>query len=136
MDFLIQKPDGTREYVTMMGYGSFGDISHVGRMAGLDMDEYDRITDYSGLDEEWVIPPEDVQKILLFYRKLLDLVEELDRKGIVLLTETEEQRRHRELKGFATTPRDRWNGVISRLHRLIDLCEKVIKVRGSIVMVL
>jgi len=136
MDFEIQKPAGTREYVTMMGYRSFSDVSRVGELAGLDMEEYDRITDYSGLDEEWVIPLEDVQKILPFYRKLLDLVEELDRKGISLLTETEEQRQKRELAGMRTTPQDRWNGVISRLHRLIDLCEKAIKVRGSIVMVL
>jgi hypothetical protein len=136
MDFEIQKPDGSRKYVTMMSYGSFGIVSHIGRTAGLDMEEYDRITDYSGLDEEWVIPLEDVRKILLFYRELLDLIEELDRKGIILLTETEEQQRHRELKGFATTPRDRWEGAKSSLHQLIDLCERAIKVGGSIVMVI
>lgn len=136
MDFEIQKPDGTREYVTMMSYGSFGDISRVGKIAGLDMDNYERITEYSGLQEEWVIQLEDVRKICLFYRELLDLVEELDRKGIILLTETEEQRQRREMDRLATTPRDRWNGVISSLHQLIDLCERVIKVGGSIVMII
>ncbi|MBP2146412.1 hypothetical protein J2129_001866 [Methanofollis sp. W23] len=136
MDFEIQKPDGTREYVTMMSYGSFGDISRVGKIAGLDLDEYDRITEYSGLEEEWVIQLEDVRKILLFYREMLNLVEELDRKGISLLTETEEQRRKRELARMRTTPRDRWNGVISSLHQLIDLCEKAIKSGGSIVMII
>ncbi|WP_153015982.1 hypothetical protein [Methanofollis ethanolicus] len=136
MDFEIQKPNGTREYVTMMSYGSFGDISRVGKIAGLDMDEYERITEYSGLEEEWVIQQDDVQKIFHFYRELLDLVEELDRKGISLLTETEEQRQRREMDRLATTPKDRWNGVILSLHQLIDLCEKTIKVEGSIVIII
>lgn len=136
MDFEIQKPDGIREYVTMMSYGSFSDIIRVGKAVGLNMSEYERIVEYSGFDEEKVIQMEDVQKILLFYRELLDRVEKLDRKGIILLTETEEQRQRRERDKLATTPRDRWNGAISSLHQLIDLCEKTIEVRGSIVMVL
>lgn len=136
MSFKIQKPDGTRKYVTMMSYGSFGDIVHVGKLAGLDMSEYLEIVEYSGLDEEKVIPPEDVQKILPFYRNLLDLVEELDRKGISLLTETDEQRRKRELAGMRTTPQDRWKKVMSSLRDLINLCEKAIKAEGSIVIII
>ncbi len=136
MDFEIQQPDGSRKYVTMMSYGTFSDIIRVGKAVGIDMSEYERIVEYSGLNEEKVIQMEDVQRILLFYQELLDRVEELDRKGIILLTETEEQRQRRERDKLATTPRDRWNGAISSLHQLIDLCEKTIGVRGSIVMVL
>ncbi|WP_067052680.1 hypothetical protein [Methanofollis ethanolicus] len=136
MSFEIQKPDGTRKYVTMMSYGSFSDIIRVGKAAGVDLDEYDRITDYSGLEDEWVIQLEDVRKIFLFYQNLLDLIEELDRKGVSLLTETEEQRRKRELAGMRTTPQDRWKKVMSSLRELIDLCEKAIKVGGSIIMII
>lgn len=136
MDFEIQKPDGTREYVTMMGYGSFGDIVHVGKLAGLDMSEYLGIVEYSGLDEEKVIPLEDVRKILPFYRKLLNIVEELDRKGISLLTETEEQRQKREMARMGTTPRHRWEGVKVNLYDLINLCEKAIKADASIVIII
>ncbi len=136
MSFKIQKPDGTREYGMMMGYRSFSDVSRVGRLAEFDMEEYDRITDYSGLEEEWVIPPEDVRKILLFYRKLLATVEELDRKGISLLTETEEERWKREMARIGTTPQVRWNNVMSNLHDLIRLCEKAIKADASIVIII
>lgn len=136
MSFKIQKPDGTQKDVTVMSYVSFSDIIRVGEAAGVDLDEYDRIMDYSGLEDEWVIQLEDVRKILLFYQNLLDLVEELDRKGICLMTETEEQRRKRESAGMRTTPQDRWKKVMSSLRRLIDLCEKTIKVGGSIVIII
>ena len=136
MDFEIQKPDGTREYVTMMSYGSFGIISYIGKKAGLDMDEYESIVEYSILDEEKVIQLEDVQKLLPFYREMLDQLEELDRKGIILLTETEEQRHRREMDRCGTTPIHRWQGAKLTLHQLIDLCEKAIKSGGSIVMVI
>ena len=136
MDFEIQKPDGTREYVTMMSYGSFGIISYIGKKAGLDMDEYESIVEYSILDEEKEIQLEDVQKILPFYREMLDQLEELDRRGIVLLTETEEQRHRREMDRCRTTPRSRWKKVMSTLRRLIDLCERAIKSGSSIVMVI
>ncbi|WFN34578.1 hypothetical protein L1S32_00200 [Methanogenium sp. S4BF] len=136
MDFEIQKSDGTREYVTMMSYGSFSDIIRVGETLGLGMDEYESIVEYSGLDEEKVIQLEDVQKLLPFYRKMLKQLEELDRKGIILLTETDEQRRRREMNRCGTTPRHRWEGAKSHLHQLIDLCERTIQSGGSIVMVI
>jgi len=136
MSFKIQKPAGTREYITMMGYGSFGDIVHVGKLAELDMSEYLGIVEYSGLDEEKVIPLEDVQKILPFYQKLLNIVEELDRKGISLLTETEKQRQKREMARMGTTPRHRWEGVKTNLRDLINLCEKAIKADASIVIII
>lgn len=136
MDFEIQNPDGTREYVTMMSYGSFGIISYIGKKAGLDMDEYESIVEYSGLDEEKVIQLEDVQKLLPFYRNVLRQLEELDRKGVILLTETDEQRRRREMDRCRTTPRNRWEGAKMSLHQLIDLCERAIQSGGSIVIVI
>ena len=67
---------------------------------------------------------------------MLNIVEELDRKGINLLTETDEQQRKREMERMGTTPRHRWEGVKMNLRDLIHLREEAIKANASIVIII
>jgi hypothetical protein len=136
IDFNIVKPDGTKDKWIFMSAGSFGDITTVGERAGFDMNEYIALIKDTELSESHygtILSLEDVKKILALYRKLLEVLEELHKKGIVLLGEIEEERVERDREEGRELPRERYESTRGTLQRLIDFFERAVEVNGSII---
>jgi hypothetical protein len=132
--FEIENPDGRREFIVDM---SISGIITVGRKAGLDMREFNRITDYTDyIEDEMILESENIQKLLTFCRSMLDTLTQLERGGTVLLSSTEEigYKRMTDVSRASPPSRSEFAGTIPTLRKLIELCEKALAVRGSIVM--
>ena len=132
--FEVETPDGRREFIVDM---SISGIITVGRKAGLDMSEFNRITDYTDyIEDEMIFESEDILKLLTFCRSMLDTLTQLERSGTVLLSSTEEigYKRMTDVSTASPPARSEFAGTIPTLRKLIELCEKALAVRGSIVM--
>ena len=133
--FEIEDPDGRREFIVDM---SISGLISVGKKAGLDMSEFYRITDYTDyIEGEMILASEDIQKLLTFCRSMLNTFMQLERDGLVLLSDSEEIGYIRMMEaGLApASSKKRFSGTIPTLRKLIEICEKALAVCGSVIMI-
>lgn len=129
IQYMLRQPDGELEYGYSMSYGGFSSIINVGEKAGIDMSDYRRILSYTDyVETEMVIEEEDIRTLLCFFRNMLARLQELEEKGIVLLSQNEEINFRQAVEAGRSIPssREKFAGTIPTLRTLIELCEKAL----------
>ena len=134
IDFFVIKPDGTRDKWEFMSAGSFGSIDYVAEQLELDMDEYKLIMMDRNKIGDFIIPPENVKKLLKFYQNMLMILMDLRAQGIFFLSPDHEIIYQKELHEGRVFSREK-NDITPTLRQLIEICERAVEINGSILII-